>query len=79
MGPLGKVLLALVKAVVLTWGFLTAWAYRVAYGSRRRVKNFNKVTKEQRHPVNSCHKSILTETKAEMMSFDRSEPTQRSL
>ena len=78
MGPLGKVLLALVKVVVLTWGFLTAWAYRVAYGSRRRVKNFNKVTKEQRHPVNSCH-CILTETKAEMMSFDRSEPTQRSL
>ena len=30
MGTLGKVLLAVVKAVVLTWGLLTTWAYRLA-------------------------------------------------
>jgi len=51
MGALGKVLLAVVKAVVLTWGLLTTWAYRVAYGSRRRVKNFNKVRAHPSEPL----------------------------
>ena len=31
MGALGKVLLAVVKAVVLTWGLLTTWAYRFTF------------------------------------------------
>jgi len=51
MGTLGKVLLAVVKAVVLTWGLLTTWAYRVAYASSKKVKNFNKVRARPAEPL----------------------------
>ena len=44
MVAVGEVVLALVKAIVLTWGALTNWAYRLIYSSAKKVKNFNKVT-----------------------------------
>ena len=42
-------------------------------------QEFQKGDKGTKASGNNYHKSFLTETKAEMMSFDRSEPTQRSL
>ena len=44
MVAVGDVVLALVKAIVLSWGALTNWAYRLIYSSAKKVKNFNKVT-----------------------------------
>ena len=43
MVVLADVVLALVKAVVLLWGALTNWAYRLVYRSDKKVNNFNKV------------------------------------
>ena len=43
MVVLADVVLALVKVIVLLWGALTNWAYRLVYRSAKKVKNFNKV------------------------------------
>ena len=43
MVVLADVVLALVKAIVLLWGALTNWAYRLVYRSHKKVNNFNKV------------------------------------
>ena len=44
MVVLADVVLSLVKAIVLLWGALTNWAYRLVYRSAKKVNNFNKVT-----------------------------------
>ena len=43
MVVLADVVLALVKAIVLLWGALTNWAYRLVYRSDKKVNNLNKV------------------------------------
>ena len=43
MVVLADVVLALVKAIMLLWGALTNWAYRLIYRSDKKVNNFNKV------------------------------------
>ena len=43
MVVLAELVLALVKAIVLSWDAITGWAYRLVYRSHKKVKNFNKV------------------------------------
>ena len=43
MGLVGTFLLALVKAIVLVWGTLTNWAYRIIHDSTEVVKAYSKV------------------------------------
>ena len=43
MSTLASGVLGVVKAIVLTWHFLTNWLYRILSGSSQTVKNFRKV------------------------------------
>jgi len=51
MGSMGDFILSLVKAIVFTWGFFTNWAYRIAYDSTRKVKDFHKVRAKATAPI----------------------------
>merc|ERR1711962_505023 len=47
----GDVILSLVKTIVYTWSFFTNWAYRLAYNSTEKVKNFHKVRAKKVAPI----------------------------
>jgi len=47
----GDVILSLVKTIVYTWSFFTNWAYRIAYNSTEKVKNFHKVRAKKVAPI----------------------------
>jgi len=58
MGLVGTFLLALVKAIVLVWGTLTNWAYRIIHDSTEVVKAYSKVRAKAAAPIQEGDTSV---------------------
>lgn len=51
MGVVGKILLAIIRAVVLVWGTLTNWAYCILSKPGKILKNYSKIRSKPAKPI----------------------------
>lgn len=51
MGVVGKILLAIIRAVVLVWGTLTNWAYCILSNPGQILKNYSKIRSKPAKPI----------------------------